>query len=136
MCILSHCLVSLLPERVSVPSSQKMYLSSIEVDGERKSLYKTREESAMRAVSRSKLVRQRYSIPFICTMARSLGAHAALAGITHAKPVSTCRPSKPNLIYPPACTAVAGLAAPSCVQGAPGNGSVCEGANQPASLLG
>ncbi|MGZ3644951.1 MAG: hypothetical protein ACXVCM_14015 [Ktedonobacteraceae bacterium] len=69
-------------------------------------------------------------------MAKPLGAHAALAGITHGKPVSTWRPSKPNLTNPPACTAVAGLAAPSCVQGAPGNGIVREGANQPASLLG
>ena len=63
-------------------------------------------------------------------------AHAALAGITRAKPVSTCRPNKPNLTNPPACTVGAGLVAPSCAQGAPGNGTVCEGANQPASSSG
>ena len=55
-------------------------------------------------------------IPSTCIVAESLDAHAALAGITLAKPVSTCRQNKPNLIYPPACTVGAGLVVPSCAQ--------------------
>jgi RNA polymerase primary sigma factor len=59
-------------------------------------------------------------------MAKLLGARAALARIIHGKPESTCRSSKQNLINPYICTAVAGLAATSCVQCAPGNCNVWE----------
>jgi hypothetical protein len=61
------------------------------------------------------------SIPSTCTMAKSLGAHVVGARITHARPVSTCRPNKPNLTNPPACTVGAELVVLSCVQDAPGS---------------
>jgi hypothetical protein len=74
-------------------------------------------------------------IASMCTVAKPLDAHAALAGITRTKPVSTCRQNKPNLIYPPACTVGAGLVVPSCVQGAPGSWYECKGSQKSGFLV-
>jgi len=65
-------------------------------------------------------------LPSACAVARWLDAHATLARITLAKPVSTCRQNKPNLIYSPVSIVGAGQVVPSCAQGAPGNCSVCD----------